>query len=1145
MKWLWVAILSSISALAMASIVVGATGDVMLDTANPVVLVIAPNGGTYHTGDTAQVQWSAADTHPVTAPITVEWRTSDAAGWSSVSSSESNDGAFPWTIPTAYTEQARVRITMTDAFGNTGSNQTDVFTILPGYNAFATLNTTLDTANPAIHLTCPTTDSVFVRGDPLPIRWSTTETHPVADSCAALDWRREPMAPWQGIATGQTDDGAYDWVTPADSTSRAVVRVAITDAFGNLGEGMSPRFTIVQPHADFTADITSGHVPLTVQFTDTSIGQVGSWAWDFDGDGVIDSNDPNPTWTYLFPWQHNVSLTVTFADAVRQAVRREFGRESDSEVREGFIQATLDPLHTLSVPSGYATIQAAIDAASDGDYIIVDDGTYYENLQIVGKEITLASRYFVDGDTTHVDETIIDGSATRNRSEASVIAIKPGANPGLSSHVVGFTITHGLGRTISQSIGDTTVEKVVGGGLYIEHGNPVFTRNKVVENDATDEGGGSYALYSNPNFGGNLIGRPIVNPGVNLFRGNNADVGRDLYIVGDALRDEVAAENCDFSVFCRADTTLTAYWSTSNTPVNYSGGRGESNAISHDIWVATDGNDSGNSGLTADSPFQTIDHALSLAYGSVEHPVTIHIGAGTYAPYTTGERFPLQMVSHVSLTGAGKEETFLDAGASADTPNRVITLDHVTGCEIRNLTLYGGVVTAGKGMNGAGIAGFDASASLVNVGAFDLNAAGNGGAGYFYNSTIDCDSLSLTGITALGNGGGISSYQSAIRLDHSTFDQNSAHYGGGFHALSSRVALSDCQFEDNTTSGTQRRGGGISLDTCDSVRVERTTIKANQADFGAGIYLQGCTNLLFLNNRIVNNLQSLTQYSSGGGGLYWNSACTGTFANNLIANNQAFQGGAGMGQSLLTFLNNTVANNRATYKGGAFYLNSCSPVYQNSILWGNTAASGGNQFYLQSNSSDPAISFSDIQGGTAAFGLSTGTYTGAYTNNLNANPLFTAPSTGMGNTYDALTADWSLQATSPCRDAGNPTADTSLLPTDLLGNPRLQNAIIDQGACEFQIVITPDAPHNLRIEVAGTNLVLSWDAVPSASSYKVFADTDAAGTFTQEVTSTGTVTESEGRTSWTMALPTEARQFFVVRASTESPARSTMSQNAK
>lgn len=68
--------------------------------------------------------------------------------------------------------------------------------------------------------------------------------------------------------------------------------------------------------AGFTAATTRGASPLEVQFTDTSWttdpAGITTWAWDFNGDGVVDSGAPNPTWNFG-SGSFTVSLTVTDA----------------------------------------------------------------------------------------------------------------------------------------------------------------------------------------------------------------------------------------------------------------------------------------------------------------------------------------------------------------------------------------------------------------------------------------------------------------------------------------------------------------------------------------------------------------------------------------------------------------------------------------------------------------------------------------------------------------------------------------------------------------------------------------------------------------------------------------------------------------
>jgi PKD repeat protein len=124
------------------------------------------------------------------------------------------------------------------------------------------------------------------------------------------------------------------------SSNETVGIIDTTGRFTALGPGTTiitatadginntAQVTITQPTpvANFTANTTLGTDPLTVQFTDTSSNNPTSWAWDFDGDGIVDSTIQNPVWTYNTTGVYSVSLTagnsagnntVTKADLIR------------------------------------------------------------------------------------------------------------------------------------------------------------------------------------------------------------------------------------------------------------------------------------------------------------------------------------------------------------------------------------------------------------------------------------------------------------------------------------------------------------------------------------------------------------------------------------------------------------------------------------------------------------------------------------------------------------------------------------------------------------------------------------------------------------------------------------------------------------
>lgn len=64
------------------------------------------------------------------------------------------------------------------------------------------------------------------------------------------------------------------------------------------------------PQPNFIADTIEGFAPLEVQFTDESTGDINSWRWDFDDDGMVDSTGQNPSYTYDNPGAYTVLLSV-------------------------------------------------------------------------------------------------------------------------------------------------------------------------------------------------------------------------------------------------------------------------------------------------------------------------------------------------------------------------------------------------------------------------------------------------------------------------------------------------------------------------------------------------------------------------------------------------------------------------------------------------------------------------------------------------------------------------------------------------------------------------------------------------------------------------------------------------------------------
>ena len=165
---------------------------------------------------------------------------------------------------------------------------------------------------------------------------------------------------------------------------------------------------------------------------------------------------------------------------------------------------------TLVVPDTFTTIQAAVDAASSGDTVLVKPGVYFEHISITNKNIILTS-------SEGAEKTIIDGSGTG----------RPLYGTGASNTVIdGFTFTNGratwgagvyIGNcwvTIRNCIITKNTADYNGGGIYAgSYGGASLDKCVISDNTAGYYGGGMYGTY-----GG-------VGASNSVITGNHAGVG--------------------------------------------------------------------------------------------------------------------------------------------------------------------------------------------------------------------------------------------------------------------------------------------------------------------------------------------------------------------------------------------------------------------------------------------------------------------------------------------------------------------------------------------------------------------------------------------------------------------------------------------
>jgi len=162
----------------------------------------------------------------------------------------------------------------------------------------------------------------------------------------------------------------------------------------------------------------------------------------------------------------------------------------------------------INVPQDYTTIQEAIDAANNGDIIIVDNGIYYENITFNGLEITVASKFYNSGDVNDIYNTVINGSQPNDSDFGSCVTFNNSENE--NSILMGFTITEGSGTRTYNAEEDLYFR--TGGGILIDYASPQILSNIITNNECTAEddvfgagGGGIRMGFGNPTIQNNII----------------------------------------------------------------------------------------------------------------------------------------------------------------------------------------------------------------------------------------------------------------------------------------------------------------------------------------------------------------------------------------------------------------------------------------------------------------------------------------------------------------------------------------------------------------------------------------------------------------------------------------------------------------
>ncbi len=481
-----------------------------------------------------------------------------------------------------------------------------------------------------------------------------------------------------------------------------------------------------------------------------------------------------------------------------------------------FLHAT-----TINVPADYSSIQAALNAAVEGDTVLVQPGTYYENIMwpdVNGIKLISA------GDSSN---TVIDGGGI-----SSVIYMNPvNATIDTTTVVRGFEITNG--GNISN-----------GSGIFIHAASPTLTSLLISNNMANLDGGGMYLSNATPTL-------------TDVTLNGNTAFGRGGGIF--------------------VDSTGYASWTrvtlSSNTGTIGGGAYLRYSNLSLLNVTAT-----GNTGGQAGGGFYLDNSDPTFAYVDVNNNIA-QGGGGLYLDYSDPSLSNVTVSGNVAWmnnrSGGGLNIHYSDPMLVDVTVSGNTTVWHGGGIYINggNPTLIDVTVTENEARNGGGISYHNCAPSLTNITVTNNTATEDGGG--IYVGYVGSGSSSLTGINVSGNtanadGGGIYISNATPTLTDVSVYDNIGGNGGGIYFHLSNAVLTSVNVSRNTGGSV----GGLYLYNSDAILTDVIVADNNGVSVGGLI--------IFSSNP---KLTSVTVAGNSGKGLYFQSSSGGTILNATITGN--------------------------------------------------------------------------------------------------------------------------------------------------------------------------------------------------------------------------------------------------------------------
>ena len=626
---------------------------------------------------------------------------------------------------------------------------------------------------------------------------------------------------------------------------------------------------------------------------------------------------------------------------------------------------------TINVPEDYATIQAGIDASSEGDTVLVAQGMYVENI-VLEKEIVLASHAINDDlddwmNNENIQNTIIVGNEPTDPKKGSCIQVSFG---NIQPTILGFSLQDGLGTAmVIDDCGFNRYERS-GGAILAYQAYPIISYNRFLNNGTPPVGGGTasqeianggaISQFSdddvefdedrNGNSSSNNGSRDIPTTMTiqnNYFANNSSGNGENFYSHGyDGVIDVSGSifENID----CETNTVNEFVLHSVEEMAEYVQDGIAGNCVEDNtFYVSSDNGNDSNAG-TETEPLLTIRHALSLVKPGEGNTTTIYLAPGVYSRDRNGEAFPIVMPDNVHLVGDEAETTILTAAADENNQAAVMVIPECENVRVANMTLKDGYAEH-HGCAGGG------ALLVTSNDRFDLSWE-------MYPNNAILENLILEDSYSK-NGGGLSLYRvDGVTVNNVIVRNNTAlMMGGGINVYSANVNMTDVEIHDNICLGTTYNGfpdvghgGGLFLNETWGT-YDGMNIHDNEASMNGGGVWSSEGSAWTMSNSIVKG--NVAPYFGGGFG-FWNHNAgdlNATLQNVTIKDNVA-QSGMGVGHGGGIWANNcntvfedcSFIDNVSNFNGGAvnYWGGSSTPVFKNTLFDGNVAVNNGGAIYI-------------------------------------------------------------------------------------------------------------------------------------------------------------------------------------------------------